>query len=323
MQIAKRTSVNIRIVDKFVDDVCAGKVNETPVSYRGKLGRLIRWMDDNNMALSDLTFGHVEKFRRSMIDQHTVRRGSRVISGRLSPFTIHTVMRTTKHFLVWSYKHHKINFDPSPLKIPPPPHPDPKPITAENAMALLLAASRTGYKWERARNLALLYMLRDTAGRLSAILTADIDNLDLNDGKLHVREKGDRPHVLYLNTPTIKAVRTWLKLRLTLEPKDNSLFISQHGTQLSRSGFYSVLERLRIVACLQGKGRTNPHAFRHAWVRDFLKGCADLSRASQMVGHSTVRVTADYYARWADGELKNAHSQYSPGAKLPIIQIES
>lgn len=263
----------------------------------------------------------MEQFRRSMIEQRTVTRGRRITSGHLSPFTIHTVMRTVKHFLTWTYKQGFTKFDPAPFRIPPPPRPDPKPVTADNALALLLAASRKGPLWERARNLAILYMLRDTAGRISAILKADIDNLDLSTGKLHVREKGDKPHTLYINEPTRQALCTWIQYRPTLEPKDNALFISQRGTQLSRSGFYSVLERLKVAAGLQGKGRTNPHAFRHAWVRDFLKGCADLSRASQMVNHSTVRVTSDYYARWADGELKEAHSRYSPGAKLPIIQI--
>ncbi len=283
--------------------------------------RFIRWMEARRLRMHDLTIKHMEQFRRSMIEQRTVTRGKRVQPGRLSPFTIHTVMRTVKHFLSWTYHHGKTNFDPAPFRIPPPPQPDPKPVTAENALALLLVASRLGPVWERARNLAMLYMLRDTAGRISAILKADIDNLDLCSGKLYVHEKGDKPHVLYINTPTSRAIRTWLKFRPTLEPKDNTLFLSQYGTRLSRSGFYSVLERLRTAACLRGKGRTNPHAFRHAWVRDFLKGCADLSRASQMIGHSTIRVTSDYYARWADGELKEAHSRYSPGAKLPIIKI--
>jgi integrase len=38
------------------------------------------------------------------------------------------------------------------------------------------------------------------------------------------------------------------------------------------------------------------------------------------MGHSSVRVTADYYARWADKELQKAHGQFSPGARLIVIR---
>jgi site-specific recombinase XerD len=308
------------VVDQFIVSTCAGKTNETPAAYRSKVTRLVKWMDAHQLQLRDLTLDHVEQFRMSLINQRTVTRGKRIVPGQLSPFTIHTVLRTVKHFLTWAHQQDLTCCDVAPFKIHPPPAPDPKPVTAENVLALLHAAARFGPMWERARNLAMLYMLRDTAGRISAILKADIDNLDLCNGKLYVREKGDKPHTLYLNAPTIQAVCTWLDFRPQLEPKDNALFISQRGTALKRSGFYSVLMRLREAAGLKGRGRTNPHAFRHAWVRDFLQACGDLSKASQALNHSTIRVTADYYARWADGELKDAHSQYSPGRRLPIIK---
>lgn len=305
----------IRNVEAFVADVCAGKTNETPSTYLSKLKRFIRFTKD--AEISTLTLEDVEAFRRSLIEQRTVRRGSRIQEGRLSPFTIHTVMRTVKHFLCWSYSRGLITFDPSPIRIPPPPPPDPKPVTASNVFALLLAAARMGPNWERARNIAILYTLRDTAGRISAILKADIDNLDLSDGRMYVREKGGKMHTLYLNTPTIAAIRNWLEYRPMLAPKDNALFISQRGTALKRSGYYSVLLRLKQAAGIQG--RVNPHAFRHAWVRDALSAGADLSKVSQTLAHSNIRVTSDYYARWADHELKESHARYSPGAHLPLI----
>lgn len=308
------------LIDQFVDDVCAGKDNETPHSYRSKLARLSKWVHAQQIKLSDLTMDDVHKFRKALLEQRMVRRGTKLVPGRLSPFTICTVMRTVKHFLKWLFNKGLIFFDPSPFKIKPPPPPDPKPITAQNAMALLHAAARQGKPWERARNLAMLYVLQDTAGRISAILEADIDNLDLLAGKLFVREKGDKPHVLYINDPTIQAITLWLEFRPTLEPIDNALFISQRGRALTRSGFYSVMIRLVNAAGLRGKGRTNPHGYRHAWARDALAEGNDLTRVSQTLAHSTVRVTGDYYARWADKELKAAHKRYSPGAKLPLIK---
>lgn len=306
------------ILEAFIAAVCAGKTNETPKTYRSKIARFIRYIAAHRLTMDQLTPQHLEAFRLALHNQETVRRGSRPTPGRLSPFTIHTVMRAVKHFMTWTHKNGITHFDPSPFHIPAPPRPDPKPVTASNVLALFHAAARRGPDWERARNLAILYTLRDTAGRISAILKSDIDNLDLIHGKLLVREKGDKPHILYINGPTIEAIRLWLEYRPQLQPRDHALFISQRGTALKRSGLYSVLLRLRESAHIQG--RTNPHAFRHAWVRDALEAGADLSKVSQTLAHSTIRVTSDYYARWADHELKEAHTKYSPGAQLPTIK---
>jgi site-specific recombinase XerD len=308
------------IIDQFIADVCAGKVNATPAAYRSKLSRLAHWMDANRCAPCELSAEDVTSFIHSMQNQSEKRVGSKTVKGHLSPFTVHTTLRTVKHFLHWSYARGHIPLDLSGFKIPPLPMPDPKAIDEKNVTALLLAAARLGEGWEQARNLAILYVLRDTGGRIGAILSADMDNLDLACGKLFVKEKGDKPLTLYLNPPAILALTEWLRVRPILHPRCHHLFISCRGFGLTRSGWYSVLNRLIDTADLRGHGRTNPHAFRHAFARDSLSAGEDLSKVSQTMGHSSVRVTADYYARWADGELQEAHRQFSPGAKLIIIR---
>lgn len=308
------------IIDLFIADVCAGKSNETPLAYRSKLKRLEKYMDENAITPSNLSREDITGFIDRLRNQNEKRIGSRLIKGNLSPFTINTVLRTLKFFLRWAFAHKYIRHDLSLFKIKPPPMPDPKAIDADTAIALIYTAARMGEDWERARNLAMLYLLRDTAGRISAVINIDIDNLDLNEGKLFTKTKGDKTITLYINPPAIHAMREWLKLRPLLEPKDRKVFITFKGTGISRSGFYSVLNRLVDAADLRGKGRVNPHSFRHAWARDALSAGEDLTRVSQTLGHSTVRVTGDYYARWTDGELKTAHKKFSPGRKLPIIK---
>ena len=54
------------------------------------------------------------------------------------------------------------------------------------------------------------------------------------------------------------------------------------------------------------------------FARDALKSRkADLSQVSRLMWHSSVRVTADYYARWDNAELKEVHRKASPGRRLP------
>lgn len=308
------------IIDEFIADVCAGKNNETPKAYCSKLARLAHWMQNNRRGLCELSAGDIQKFMRSMQSQREKRVGSKIVKGCLSPFTIHTVLRTVKHFLRWCHQRGYMTCDLSHFKMNPLPQPDPKAVDADNVMALFLAAARMGEHWEQARNIAMLYVLCDTGGRISAILNADIDNLDLTKGKLFVKEKGDHPLTLYLSPPTLLALCEWLDLRPVVHPQSRHLFLGCHGYGLTRSGYYSLLNRLIDTAQLRGRGRVNPHSFRHAWARDALTAGEDLTKVSQTLGHSSVRVTADYYARWADHELQQAHALYSPGARLPIIK---
>lgn len=57
-------------------------------------------------------------------------------------------------------------------------------------------------------------------------------------------------------------------------------------------------------------GPHNAHTFRHAWAHRALQKEMDLTRASRILGHSTIRVTAQFYTYWTEKELKQAHRQY-------------
>lgn len=309
-------------IDQFIAHVCAGKTNETPAAYRSKLKRLDQWMTVHGVRIEKLTAQKLDEFRRDLLERKEHRRGVRMTKGPLSPFTIHTCLMTVRHFLKWSHQSGLIADDLSmSIVIHQPPKPEPKAIEAEAALSLLEAASRTGERWEQARNLAILYMLRDTAGRISSIINADIDDLDLKARKLYVTDKGGKSRNLYLTHPTILALREWLKHRQSLDPKDTRLFLSIRGRKLARSSVYSLITRIKEHAP-PIQGRSNPHAYRHAWARDALTSGEDISKVAETLGNS-VRVTAEYYARWNDRELQAAHSKFSPGKDLPIIKPKS
>jgi site-specific recombinase XerD len=297
-----------RHINEFIADVCAGKLNETPVTYRSKLRRLDQWMSERSLCITKLTATDIESFCRDLLQR------------ALSPFTIRSCLMTARHFLKWAARRRITRGDLSTrITIPKMPIGLPKAIAAETVLSLLWAASATGSEWERSRNLALIYVLRDTGARIGGILNADIDDLDLRHRKLLVHTKGDRSQNLYLNIPTLAALREWLRHRPELHPQDRHLFISCKGLGLRRSSIYSLMERIRSKAGRSVQGRINPHAYRHAWARDALNAGEDITKVARTLGNS-LRVTAEYYALWSDGEIQEAHARYSPGARLPIIK---
>ena len=309
------------IIDLFVADVCAGKRNETPKTYKAKLKYFTLFVTPDIDVIS-LPIDIFEQFKNFLINRTQKRWGAETISEPLSLFTIKTVLTTTRHFLRWA---HQNNYLPTnvtkSVTIPTPPHPHPKAITIDDVDRLLKAAAGHGPKVIRYRNLSIIYMLRDTGGRIGGLVNLDIQDLELERERAYVTEKGGKSRYLYMLPTTVLVLSEWLKHRHLLEPKDHRVFTSKYHRGLSRPGIYGLLRILAQKGKLQG--RYNPHSFRHAFARDALKNGGDLSRVSRLLGHSSVAVTADYYACWADEELHEFHASVSPARNLKFISPSS
>ena len=305
-------------IDLYIDDVCAGKLNETAMAYRSKLRRLVGFL--GNRPITAVKLSDLEAFRRHLLTTKVKRRGGQMVNEPLSKWTIHTVLITTRQFFRWCARARLVKVDPAlDLKLPPEPEVEPKPISTATFAKLVKTATTMGEFWEQARNVALLYCLRDTGGRIGGLLNARLDDLELKAGLLTVCEKGNRLRDLPLNEPVRAALRQWLKVRVTLDPETDHLFIGLHGRPLTRNSVYSILERLKATGHI--RGRLNPHSFRHAFARDALRNGGNIGEVSQLMGHKSPGTTLKYYSRWTGRELQAAHRRISPGANLKVIRL--
>jgi site-specific recombinase XerD len=297
-----------QLINSFVADVCAGS-NETPKSYRCKLNQLHKFLGDREISQTV-----IDAFKVDLLSRQVKQRGAQLIPGQLSPFTIRSVLATVRHFLRWGSEHG--HWPAIQLRNIKEPMPQPKAIDAITFAQLLTAVVETGEDWEQARNLALLYTLRDTGGRAGAVASMDTSNTDLDQGYAIVPDKGDQLSWMALNAPTVEAIRIWMSWRASLKPKDYLIWTGARGSGLTRQGIARVLSRLAHTA--GATGRCNPHSFRHAFCRDALLAGADLGQVSQMANHKSIYVTDRYYGRYAKRELKKIHREHSPGSKLPM-----
>lgn len=298
--------LNIQI-ELFLADVCAGKTNETESAYRTKLRQLERFAQDR-----PVTTELIKGFMQDLKTRKTHHVGAKIVSGGLSPYTIKTIIQTTRHFCRWLYDGGYIPEDIyRKIKIPSVPPPMPKAISGDTFTHLINSALDNSLtEWEAARNVAMLYFLRDTGGRVGGMTNAMLTDVDLKSGEVNTFEKGKNVK-LYINAPTIQAIKNWLTFRPTIEPLTEHLFIAS-GTRkgLSRMGVRWMLNRMADRAGI--KDRHNPHAFRHAFARDFLKTGGEISQLAGIMHHSSIWVTTNYYARWNDQELRSAHAKNSP-----------
>jgi site-specific recombinase XerD len=306
------------LFEQFIIEEYAGRLNETPAAYRRKVGLFLRWAGPETPAAA-FNLDTLNRFLVHLQTRQSKRRGSQTVPGPLSPAYIDSVLRAVLRFARWLAKCGHVAADVTlGFRKPRLPRPNPKAISSETVTALLRAAQNSGAPLERARNLALVYVLRDTGGRARAVANIELGDLQLERGRIRVMEKGAQAQTLHVSKPTAAAIRRWLKERPAAHPRDDRLFTGRYGWGLSYVGVYQVLQRLAKSAGVTA--RHNPHAFRHAFARDLITNGADISQVSALMGHHSPVVTIAYYARWADDELHAVHARASPVRHLPALR---
>lgn len=231
--------------------------------------------------------------------------------GGLSVYTLFGLVTTWRRFFNWCVEKRYIQTSPAAhLRKPQLPDEPPKAISKADMMKLLKAAKTSKYP---KRDYAIVSVLADTGCRVGGLVGLKLKDLDLVSGRAVVREKGRggqrKARNVYMTPDTVKAIKAYLKVRYS---DSEFVFVGVRG-KLKESGVYQVLERLAERADVSE--HFNPHAFRHGFARGMIDNGADLSTVSQCLGHEDIFVTARFYARWADKELKEKHERYSWLAK--------
>jgi len=106
-----------------------------------------------------------------------------------------------------------------------------------------------------------------------------------------------------------EALRAWLKAR----PGDEEDHVFRSITSqapLTDSGVRQLLRRRGEKAGVTG--RINSHSFRHGFARQYLLNGGDLGTLSDLMGHTDVKVTKDFYAVYSTEELSRKHERHSP-----------
>lgn len=225
--------------------------------------------------------------------------------GKLAQQTIAGHVTALHAFWKWCSKEYSIANPMANVKRVRRPAPAPRAIAAADFVALFDA---TGDDEAGTRNRALLAFLADTGVRVSGLCALRRDKLLLADCQALVSEKGDKTRIVVYT----KYTRALLSLWLSQRPTDSEYVFTSltTGDALTPSGVDQVLRRLKKTAGI--RGRVNPHSFRHAFAREYLKAGGDAIRLAKLIGHSDVNTTAAYYAIFTPDEMAAMHEDYSP-----------
>jgi len=283
--------------------------------YRRRLTGLNAYLGD--VGLDAVTTIELRRFlmslrgRERLYQDHPYRKE---IEGQLSPWTRQGYVRAIKQFFNWLISEGCLAENPaSRIKLPRMPQGPPRAISAQSLQALLAAAQ--GDEPADKRNRALVLFLADTGCRVGGMVSLKLTDLDLDEGVAMVTEKGSKSRPVMFTPMTAEALREYLQGRGIESPLVFPNLLT--GEQLVACSVNHILYRLRQAAG-GVEGPSNPHAFRHAFAREYILNGGDLATLAEILGHTDVSVTKRFYSNFQFKELQEKHRRFSPVAKLKL-----
>lgn len=161
------------------------------------------------------------------------------------------------------------------------------------------------------RDRAIFELVYSTGIRRKEIVGLQVDDINLRDGVLFVREgKGAKQRIVPVGQRAIAWLTKYLyEVRpiLLKNRVDNALFLTYKGTGITTSGLAN-----RITPYIRTAGQTGCcHIFRHAMATSMLENGANISSIQEMLGHEQLSST-QVYTHVAQGKLREVYDNTHP-----------
>ena len=233
-----------------------------------------------------------------------------MFSERHNPGGVHAAYRTIRAFLYWIEKEEIMPPEwKNPInKVDAPDVPDKilEPVSMEAINSLLSTCKGNGFFDKRDQ--AIIFLLLDTGARAQEVCDLNLDDVEMNTGKLLIREgKGRKPRFVFLSKKSLKALRAYLRIREDHE--DLALFVSKTMERLTYDGLRQIIKRHSKIAGL--KKVPTLHDFRRQFALSMLNNGADIFSLQKLMGHQDISILRRYLAQSTE-DIRIAHLNNSP-----------
>jgi len=299
-------------ITAFLSSMKGVKSPATTKWYQDRLTSLEKFIGAST-PINNITVHHLRNWRASLSDRkfryenHPTRSAE---TGGLSRDTLHGYVRSTRRFFTWLVEENLLSANPSKRFEFPPTQKRPKAGISDQDRNLMLEGAK-----ENLRDYALLLFVADTGCRAAGVSGLTFKNLEINRGRATVFEKGRggnaKGRKVFFLSETTAALQKWLSVR----PQGGDfVFTSVRGGGLTVTGVYQIFKRIASESNVREKW--SPHQWRHWRARKWAERGMNLAIVAQLLGHTDVKVTSEYYGTFADADLQNSHKRYSIGDYL-------
>ena len=227
-----------------------------------------------------------------------------------APYASHANFRTLRAFFNWCEGERYLIQNPlAHTKAPELPKKVVQIYTDADIKSMIAAQSRESFIGMR--NRALTLILYDTGIRLSELVGLTLDDVDLENGILKVKGKGDKERHVPFGKTAAKALWQYLRLR---RDKYREIWLTEEKRPMQSRGVAEVFSRLGVALNL-GK-RCSPHTFRHTWAVNMLRNGCNIRDLQILGGWSSLDMVMRYTKALSTEDAIKAHKRFSPGDRL-------
>jgi integrase/recombinase XerC len=169
--------------------------------------------------------------------------------------------------------------------------PDVMPEEKTNRMLDAVDTGNPIEKPSKERDVAFLELLYGCGIRVGELVGIDLENVDLNEGWLKVRGKGNKERQVPIPERAAAAVERYLAVRKP-KPGEHALFLNNRGTRLTDRRVRDLVKFYALATT--GDSTVHPHSFRHAYATHLLADGADLRAIQELLGHARLSTTQKY-----------------------------
>jgi site-specific recombinase XerD len=155
-------------------------------------------------------------------------------------------------------------------------------------------------KIEDVRDRALLETIYATGIREGELSNLNIEHINFNNMLVTVLKgkgkKGGKTRVIPINKTAIKWIRAYISAR-----KSGPLFLNNRGGRLGERSIYNIVTK--YFPC-------SPHELRHAFATHMIVKTGNMKGVSEMLGHSSIRMTEQIYTHINANDLKKIYGDH-------------
>lgn len=158
-----------------------------------------------------------------------------------------------------------------------------------------------------ARERSILELLYSCGLRVSEIVNLTINDINLEEGFVRIKGKGNKERIVPLGSKAISAISEYLRQRRHI--KEKKLFLNSRNKGLSRQSVWLIVKQFAGNVGLD----ISPHTLRHSFATHLLDNGADLRVVQELLGHSSISTT-QIYTHVSNRRLKEEFEMAHPRA---------
>lgn len=169
------------------------------------------------------------------------------------------------------------------------------------------------------RNKAIIETLYGCGLRVSELINLKLSDLYFTEGFIMVTGKGDKQRIVPVGLKASAQIERYMtfvrNLKKINKGHENTLFLNQRGSKLSRAMVFEIVKKLTEMAGIHK--RISPHSLRHSFATHLVENGADLRAVQEMLGHASI-TTTEIYTHLDREFLRSNILKYHPRKDMDI-----